>query len=112
MSDLENIASALLIGLAAASVPGLIMAHGMQAYANNYNYKSKRKFLKKNFGKRNLDKIVEGQPYADNRKRIILVPIKFSSDKYVLELEHQKTHWLADLFYDTRLYDPVKIYKV
>lgn len=109
ISDLETIVAAVMLACGGALVFGVApMAYFMNIYAGSHNSKKRREFLGNELGEDNLANIRTGTPRSDpERKGILLVPVEFDGEKYLMELEHRKSSWFADLFYDTRLYEPV-----
>jgi hypothetical protein len=111
MVDLETITLASTLGLMATAVfGGIPLALGMSAYARAYNSDKRDDFLKKELKKNDLGDVHIGE-FMDNPKRkgSLLVPVESDGNRYLMQLQHRKSFWFADIFYDTRLYDPVRL---
>ena len=92
------------------TIVGVPLAMGMSTYARVYNEGRRKEFLAKKFGEENLDKVKINKTKQDpTRKDIMIMELELENQRYILELQHQKSIWFADLFYDTRLYEPVKL---
>lgn len=113
MANLENIiVGAIVAAMGTTIFAGLPLAYGMSLYAESYNSEKREEFLKKEFGKENIPKINVGEPrYNPKRKGTLFLPVELNKQKYLMELEPKKSSLLADLFYDTRLYDPIGLIK-
>ncbi len=111
MTDLETItAGVLLASMGATIFGGIPLAIVMTTYARLYNLEKRKEFLESKLRKNNLTNIQMGESKQDlTRKGILLTPIELNGEKYIMESQHQKSSWFADLFYDTRLYDPVNL---
>ncbi len=111
MPDLESITSGVMIvTLGASIVGGLPLAVGMSYYAQSYNQQRRQDFLERELGKHNCDELhVELSYYDPIRKDMLLTPIQLHEKSYVLESRYKKSFWLANQFYDTRLYEPINL---
>ena len=111
MDNLDGIIMGTFCTLSAvATFGGIPLMLGMTAYATSHNTQKRDEFLANEFGEGNLDRIKTEEPESNpNRKGVLLMPVELDNKKYVLELEHQKSSWFADTFYDTRLYKPTRL---
>jgi hypothetical protein len=110
-SDLEmGVAAVVVAGAAAAIFAGPILALGMASYAKSLNDEKIGSFLTKKLGVDCLEKVVYSSIRIDpNNCENKLIEFELDGNKYLMHLRHLKTSWLADFFYDTRIYTPVNI---
>lgn len=105
MSDLADLAFAIMGSATLAGIFGLLpLSMGMKLKAESHNSHERNKFLRNYF--RSFEVY---DSYIKNG--FLCTPINSEGVNYVLLSEHKKSSWFADLFYDTRLYAPVKFVK-
>jgi hypothetical protein len=112
MNDLEALTMALIFttaGTAVFSMPGLYMWTSGVRRENEFR---KEAYLRQNFGSGMLPHIKQqGVRFDRHRKGVKFIDYEVEGQRYIMELEHEKTSVLTDLFYDTRLYRPMRMYK-
>ena len=110
MDDLEAIVNGVLYlatGVVMVAVP---LFGGLYVFTKSYNAEIRNQFLAKELDRDVFDTLRVYDATEDpERKGVLLMPVECAEGNYMLELKHVKSHWLADAFSFSRLYEPVRL---